>query len=556
MEFLKLLFNRSKLFYFSLALLGMVNGVLNISLLMFVNNAINPGNMNFLPKEYGWAVFLGLVLLSVICSRTFQTYMIRLTNRINFDFEMNILQKVRNASYPSLQKLGNEKVITAVNDVRTMVHVPEVMMNAVNAVIIVACCFIYLFYISWAGALVLMGMMSLLLVFYLVRNKSIERDLNEVRTLQNRYYRYLSDLLLGFKEIKVDDTKNRNLYDKFFLRNRTEARQRSLRANIRYMTNELTGNYSWYLVIGLTLFVIPLFVKQNAGVTSSFLVTILYLIGPVAVLITLIPTYTNVKIALQRLTEFNNIVNSSLTAVAGSETPRTGKSYTDFETISYRDIVYEYTDGKNNKTFQLGPVSLDIKKGEILYITGSNGSGKSTFMNILSGLYKPLSGTVLLDGKEVPAEDIAGKHQMIAAVFASPHLFTENYNDFPIDAGNQYLQELLRQLELSEKARFENDTISPNLSKGQQKRLALIMALMEEKPLLVLDEWAADQDPAYRRFFYYELLPLLQSQGKTIVAITHDEQYYQHGNRIVRFDYGQIAEDLTIQAILKTEIFN
>lgn len=547
MEFLKLLFNRSKLFYLSLVLLGVVNGVLNISLLMFVSNAINPGKISFVPG-YDWAIFAGLVLVSMICSRLFQSYMIRLTNRINFDFELNILQRVRHASYTSMQKLGNEKVITAVNDVRTLVHLPEVMMNAINAIIVVACCFIYLFYISLTGAFMLMGMMALLLVFYLIRNKSIERDLNEVRTLQNRYYRYLSDLLLGFKEIKVDDTKNRNMYEKFFFSNRTEARKRSLKANIRYMTNELIGNYSWYVVIGLTLFVIPLFVKQDASVNSSFLLTILYLIGPVAILITLIPTYTNVKIALQRLTEFNSIINNKLSANEMAPVTKNEKRVEEFESLSFRDIVYEYTDEKNNKTFRLGPVNLDIKKGEIVYITGNNGSGKSTFMNILTGLYKPLSGSIYLNDELVAAEDLARKHHMVAAVFASPHLFTENYNDFPVEPGNELLQKLLEQLELTEKVRFENNNINTSLSKGQQKRLAIIMALLEEKPLLVLDEWAADQDPSYRKYFYYKLLPSLQQKGKTIIAITHDDQYYRSGNRIIRFDYGRIMEDNTIEA--------
>ncbi|MBC9934897.1 cyclic peptide export ABC transporter [Chitinophaga qingshengii] len=550
MEFLKLLFKRSKVFYFSVALLSIINSLLNIGLLLMVNNTINGHRITWL-HGYEWAAFLTLVLLSIISSCAFQVHMIRLTTEVNFDFELNILRKVKQAYYPDLLQLGNERIITAVNDVRALVNLPEVLTNAINAVITVVCCFAYLFYISWPGGTLILGLMLLLLLLYIVRNKHIEKDLNHVRTLQTHYYRFLGDLLMGFKEIRIDGARSRNIYDRFFLRNRSEARLLSRKANTRYMINEIIGHYSWYIVIGVTLFVMPLLVRTDVAFISSFLVTILYLMGPVAVLITLIPTYTNVRIALQRLSEFNNIIDSSLSAdhTQQEHLVDTGLASAEFESISFRDIVYEYTDVKHNKTFTLGPVSLDIHRGEIVFIRGGNGSGKSTFVNILTGLYKPASGSIYLNGTLLPKEQTPVIHRLVAAVFASPYLFTENYNDFNITPQNELLQQLLLQLGLSDKARFEHNNINPNLSKGQQKRLAIIMALLEEKPILVLDEWAADQDPVYRKYFYDTLLPDLRGKGKTIVAITHDDQYFYNCNRLIRFDYGTIKEDTVINQV-------
>jgi len=540
MEFFKLLFKRSKFFYISIALLGIINALLNIGLLLLINNAIS-GSHAFAFRQYEWAGFLLLVLFSAICSRVFQVQMIKLTTQINFDFELNILQKVQRAAYPDVVKLGNERIITAVNDVRTLVNLPEVSMNAINAAITMCCCFIYLFYISWAGALLIMGLMVSLLIFYLIRNRKIEKDLNEVRSLQNHYYRYLGDLLMGFKEIRTDVIRTRNIYSLFFLRNRSEARALTKKSSIRYATNELIGTYSWYIVIGVILFAIPLVVKTDAKLISAFLVTILYLIGPVAILVTLIPTYTNVRIALKRLTEFNRIINNQLPDNAWAE-ERMIQGQKEFSSISFHNVTYSYKDAKSDVSFGLGPLNLDIQKGEIVFIKGGNGSGKTTFVNILTGLYTPHTGSIYLNGALLPDGDSAAARQLIAAVFASPYLFTENYNDYDIRPENQFLQTLLRQLDLGEKARFENNTISPHLSKGQQKRLALIMALLEDKPVLVLDEWAADQDPAYRRFFYDQLLPELQRKGKTVIAITHDDQYYHCCNRLVRFDYGKVTE--------------
>jgi putative ATP-binding cassette transporter len=79
-------------------------------------------------------------------------------------------------------------------------------------------------------------------------------------------------------------------------------------------------------------------------------------------------------------------------------------------------------------------------------------------------------------------------------------------------------------------------------SQGQRKRLALLMAAVEQRDCLLLDEWAADQDPQFRQFFYHELLPALQSQGKTIIAITHDDHYFDRADRLLKMDAGCLTE--------------
>jgi putative ATP-binding cassette transporter len=80
------------------------------------------------------------------------------------------------------------------------------------------------------------------------------------------------------------------------------------------------------------------------------------------------------------------------------------------------------------------------------------------------------------------------------------------------------------------------------LSTGQRKRLALISAILENKPIIVLDEWAADQDPYFRKKFYIEILPLLKDKGFTIIAITHDDTYFNFSDRLFKMDYGKLIE--------------
>ena len=98
-------------------------------------------------------------------------------------------------------------------------------------------------------------------------------------------------------------------------------------------------------------------------------------------------------------------------------------------------------------------------------------------------------------------------------------------------------------LELKDKTSVkDNELTLTKLSTGQKKRLAMLIALLEERDILVLDEWAADQDPVFRRFFYKKLLPLLKEQGKTIFAITHDDAYFDSADRIFLAQNGEISE--------------
>jgi len=96
---------------------------------------------------------------------------------------------------------------------------------------------------------------------------------------------------------------------------------------------------------------------------------------------------------------------------------------------------------------------------------------------------------------------------------------------------------------MREKANIEDDVLTDlRLSQGQRKRLALLSALLEQRPVLVLDEWAADQDPAFRHHFYTQLVPALKAEGRTIVAISHDERYFDTADRILKVDGGRLVE--------------
>ena len=182
-----------------------------------------------------------------------------------------------------------------------------------------------------------------------------------------------------------------------------------------------------------------------------------------------------------------------------------------------------------------------FRSGELVFITGGNGAGKSTLLKLLTGLYQPAQGVVRLDGELQTEANQDAYHSLFTHIFSDFHVFRRLYGIDP--GGGEQVEGLLRRMELEEKTRFtDNGFETVELSSGQRKRLALIVGELEDKPIIVLDEWAADQDPRFRRKFYEELLPELKRRGKTVVAVTHDDKYYGVADRILSMREGTLVE--------------
>jgi putative ATP-binding cassette transporter len=128
---------------------------------------------------------------------------------------------------------------------------------------------------------------------------------------------------------------------------------------------------------------------------------------------------------------------------------------------------------------------------------------------------------------------------LYSPVFSDFHLFDQLYNVEDENEVNEYL----KFFEIDHKVNFSEGKFSTSdLSTGQRKRLALIACIVENKPILVLDEWAADQDPVFRKKFYLEILPLLKSKGFTIIAITHDDAYFDTADCLFKMSEGALIK--------------
>jgi putative ATP-binding cassette transporter len=195
------------------------------------------------------------------------------------------------------------------------------------------------------------------------------------------------------------------------------------------------------------------------------------------------------------------------------------------DSIELKDARFTYPKTAGGEGFALGPINLTIRPGEILFITGENGCGKTTLIKLILALYEPTEGNVLLNGEVVSADRRDDYRQLFSAIFFDFFLF-----DDLVHAGSTLpaeAQTYLEKLEIAHKVTISDGRFSTiNLSAGQRKRLALIQVYLENRPVIVFDEWAAEQDPTFRRVFYEEILPDLKRQGKALVVISHDDRFF------------------------------
>jgi putative pyoverdin transport system ATP-binding/permease protein len=302
-----------------------------------------------------------------------------------------------------------------------------------------------------------------------------------------------------------------------------------------YMLHALAaswGNLLLFGFVGLTLFVLARLFHADAHVMSGYVLVFLYLIMPVEGLLAALPAIGSARIAFERIDQ--------LEAALPPEPTSTAQNAAAFKSLTLEGVEHRYLRDAEDGFFTLGPIDLTFRAGELVYLVGGNGSGKTTLAKVLVGLYAPEAGRIVIDGKAVDDHCRAAYRQLFSVVFSDFHLF-DSLLGLPAHS-EAAARALLAALQLEHKVRIENGRFSTlDLSQGQRKRLALLVALLEDRPFYLFDEWAADQDPAFKDVFYRVLLPQLRMRAKTVLVITHDDRYFELADRIIKLDGGQVG---------------
>lgn len=517
-------------------LYALPNTILSFGIVYIINNVLS-GNQAFL-QDYMGIVFVALIGYTYLLNIVFQKWLNKFAFDVLYDNEKKIFNQILSAPMRSLERFGSKRFLTAVEDLRTFSQLPYTVTHTVNSILMLVLCLVYMFSLSSVSALIVIGLILIVAACYFIVINSMSNEVSTLREYNEHYYQYVGDVIDGFQELKLSFFRRSNLMNKFLIPNRDLAKNLDFKINYVFLSVNLISQYGLYVVIAVILFVLPgLGILPRADVIS-YVVIIMFVSGPINNLINLQQMYTRFIVANTRINNFlkdfkllDNDVDLEVT-----ETKK-------FESLVFKDVCFSY-DEENQESFALGPINLEIKQGETIFIVGGNGSGKSTFINALTGIYDPSLGEISLNGE---TENIKGDLQsMIASVFTQNYLFSNNYDNYTLE-GNTFYNEWLKTMKLDGVVVDDKEeSARRSFSKGQSKRMSLIFALMEDRPIIVLDEWAADQDPHFRKYFYEELIPKMQEMGKTIIAVTHDDAYFHTANRIIKFDYGKVVKDVPV----------
>jgi putative ATP-binding cassette transporter len=290
----------------------------------------------------------------------------------------------------------------------------------------------------------------------------------------------------------------------------------------------------FFLLLGAIVFIVPSFNPGQPETTVKVATAMLFLVGSLGALLQAVPIFARAESALATLESLKERLGDEPAVPPGEEVPIAG-----FETLDLEAVRFRYPATGDEPGFAVGPIDLSVRRGEVVFIVGGNGSGKSTFLKLLTGLYAADSGTIALDGRPIEAIGRARYRSAISIVFTDFHLFPELYG---IAATPEETAARLDELGLGAKTSVRDGVFSTlDLSAGQRKRVALAVARLERRPILVLDEWAAEQDPSFRRTFYREILPAIAAQGVTVIAATHDDHYFDAADRVYRMEEGRLS---------------
>jgi putative ATP-binding cassette transporter len=515
-------------------LTGLAGGAGSVALLALIHAGLTreEGSTGLLG-----AGFAGLCLGVLLARIASQVLFIRLGQGSVFRLYTHLGRQILSVPLRDLEQVGPHRLLAALTEdvpaiAAALLGVPIVCINLA----ILLCC---LGYLGWLSPVLFLGVLGFLIVGVLSYQLAVGRALGHLhlaRKEDDALMKHFRGLTEGLKELKLHRGRR-----EAFLRQLLEGTAANLRDHNTagltiYAAAGTWGQLLFLVGIGLLLFLPPL-EGLSRGVVSGYALTILYTVAPLETILTWLPIMGRARVALRAVED----LGLSLARAEVHEEDTISVPAVCCEVIDLAGVTHAYRDGEEDG-FVLGPIDLCLRPGEVVFVVGGNGSGKTTLAKLLVGLYSPAGGEVRLNGRPVGEGEREHYRQLFSATFADGHLF-DHLLGLNLEQFNGEVEHYLTLLELSHKVRAECGRLSTTeLSQGQRKRLALLTAYLEDRPVYVFDEWAADQDPRFKDIFYTQLLPGLKARGKAVLVISHDDRYFHVADRLVKLDDGTLQE--------------
>ncbi|MCF6441536.1 cyclic peptide export ABC transporter [Pseudoalteromonas luteoviolacea] len=518
--------------FMATAITSTLFGLASVALVALINEIIN-SSPDARTEQFTYFAILAVVGVALqLCSKIFAE---QLTEQSQATVRSQVAEHVVNAEFNDVEAQGAGKIKSCLTEHSLRVseffqRLPGILTNAM----IVLGSFAYMAWLDWR--VFIFAVLTLIVgsIGYSLANATAFKKVTEAAKIQDSLYDQFDSIYDGAKELKLHKSKRRIFVEQVIGDTIALLRKRRVQGATIYHYAASWGGFSIFAFIGGTLYFLAGQSTDETKVMSGFALLFLYMLTPLEVMLAAIPKAAAAKASANTITE----MRAKLRLIA----QQSSSSLTEFKQIELKALSHGYYHEQSDEVFALTPINLTLNRGEIIYLVGGNGSGKTTFAKLLCGLYPAKEGDLYVDGNHVNAAQLDGYRQLFSAVFSDFHLF-----DRLLDCQDKVLQEkgnkLIEKLNLHHKVAIKDGAFTTQkLSQGQRKRLALVVTYLEDRPFYIFDEWAADQDPVFKDVFYKELLPELSAKGKTVFVITHDDKYFHLADRLLRMENGCLTE--------------
>ena len=504
-----------------LLFMSSIGGVSNASILAAINSGVQDTSSGQKPGLWAAALFLVALFLFM---KTQQFVTITATAEIEaiiHKLRLRLMDLIRRSELLEIEKIGRARIVASItSDTAILTQASNMLCFTIQGAVLILFVGLYVAYLSIVAFLLTFVIVSGAATIFHYKNRRLSEQKAESAAWERRLFDRLTDFLDGFKEVRLNAGRSDDLFNDALEVSKTAANIK-IRTQAETFKMIVTSQISMYILLGAVVFVAPNLSDTLGGASIAKTTTaLLFVVGACFGLVQSIPILLNANTAAGRIGRLEEALKETLV----QEERRAIVAPKRFDQIEMRNIEFRYIDRFSDTVFKIGPIDFTLQRGELVFITGGNGSGKSTFLRVLSGLYPPDSGEVLLDGRPINDTNRDEYRGLMSAIFFDYHLFQRLYGI--ADADPSDVGQLLTQFRLADKTSLNNGEFRTlDLSGGQRRRLALIVSLLEKRPIMLLDEWTAEQDPEFRLKFYDELLPDMMRAGATIVVITHDDRY-------------------------------
>lgn len=515
---------------------GVISGLCTSGLLGIINFALNE-NQGLSTKHIFVFVFLAATV--PVARITSEILLTRLGQNALLNLRLEMSRLVLNQPLRRMEELGSHRILAVLlEDIPSITSLlSAIPLLCINSAVVIAC----LVYMSWLSPKLFAIMLVFMLVgitTYLLPLRMAVGKFRAVREEYDNLQKQFNALISGAKELKLHRERRVAFFDDVLARSAEKIRDNNVAGFNIYTVAASWGQLLAFVVIGLLIIVNANSSSGHHAITG-FALCLLYLVGPLQMIMNTTPQIGRAKVSIENIDKLDLDLRQTVEEGNANLPSKTGPQR---GRIDFIQVRYRYS-GADGKEFELGPIDLSFEPGEIVILAGGNGSGKTTLAKLLCGLYLPLSGTIRFQGRGITADVIDDYRQHFSVVFSDFHLF-EMLLGLCGGEVDDKAKECLRDLGLNKKVSIVDGKFSTiNLSQGQRKRLALLVAYLEDRPIYLFDEWAADQDPCFKEIFYRRLLPDLKERGKTIILVSHDDRFYDIGDRIITLESGIVTAE-------------